>query len=249
MTNTVSFDFTGATALVTGGTSGIGHATATLLRDCGAQVTITGTKPSSGDYDVDLAGMAYKQLEVTDPATVDELAISFSALDILINNAGANFPGGLDEATVEGFEASVDLNLLAPFRLTTALHDALKASPASGGSSVVMMASLAAMRAVPVVPGYGSAKAGVLALTRNLAMKWVGDGIRVNAVVPGVTATRMTASMDYVPEIKQEQLDHIPLGRFAEPAEIASPILYLCTANASYCTGTALVVDGGYSVV
>jgi 3-oxoacyl-[acyl-carrier protein] reductase len=236
MTNRVSFDFTGATALVTGGTSGIGHATATLLRDCGAAVTITGTKPSPGDYDVDLAGMAYEQLEVTDSASVDELAASFSALDILINNAGANFPGGLDESTVDGFAASVDVNLLAPYRLTTGLHDAL-------------MASLAAMRAVPVVPGYGSAKAGVLALTRNLAMKWVGDGIRVNAVVPGVTATRMTASMDYVPEIKQEQVDHIPLGRFAEPAEIAAPILYLCTETASYCTGAALVVDGGYSVV
>jgi 3-oxoacyl-[acyl-carrier protein] reductase len=249
MTNRVSFDFTGATALVTGATSGIGHATATLLRDCGAAITITGTKPSPGDYDVDLAGMAYKQLEVTDSAMVDELAASFSALDILINNAGANFPGGLDESTAEGFTASVEVNLLAPFRLTIALHDALKASQASGGASVVMLASLAAMRAVPVVPGYGSAKAGVLALTRNLAMKWVGDGIRVNAVVPGVTATRMTASMDYVPEVKQEQLDHIPLGRFAEPAEIAAPILYLCTENASYCTGSALVVDGGYSVV
>jgi 3-oxoacyl-[acyl-carrier protein] reductase len=180
---------------------------------------------------------------------MDGLASSFSSLDILINNAGANFPGGLDESTVEGFTASVDVNLLAPFRLTTGLHGALKASQASGGASVVMLASLAAMRAVPVVPGYGSAKAGVLALTRNLAMKWVGDGIRVNAVVPGVTATRMTASMDYVPEVKQEQLDHIPLGRFAEPAEIAAPILYLCTENASYCTGSALVVDGGYSVV
>ena len=249
MTNRVSFDFTDATALVTGATSGIGHATATLLRDCGAQVTITGTKPSPQDYDVDLVGMAYRQLDITDPAATDELAASFPTLDILINNAGANFPGGLDESTVEGFAASVELNLLAPFRLTTALRPALKASHAPGGASVVMFASMAAMRAVPVVPGYGSAKAGVLALTRNLAVKWVGDDIRINAVVPGVTSTRMTASMDYVPEVKQEQLDHIPVGRFANAAEIAAPILFLCTENASYCTGSALVVDGGYSVL
>src|SRR5215212_10602910 len=231
MTNRVSFDFTGATALVTGGTSGIGHATSTLLRDCGAQVTITGTKPSARDYDVDLAGLAYRQLSVTDSTMVDELASSFSALDILINNAGANFPGGLDESTVEGFTASVEVNLLAPFRLTTALHAALKASRVTGGASVVMLASMAAIRSVPVVPGYGSAKAGVLALTRNLAVKWAADSIRLNTVVPGVVATRMTAPMDYVPEIKQEQVDHIPLGRFAEPDEIASPILYLCTEN------------------
>jgi len=249
MTNRASFDFTGATAVVTGGTSGIGHAAATLLRGSGAEVTITGTKPSAGDYDVDLAGMAYRQLTATDSTMVDELANSFSTLDILVNNAGANFPGGLDESTVEGFTASVDLNLLAPYRLTTRLHDALKSSQAAGGASVVMLASLAAIRAVPVVPGYGSAKAGVLALTRTLAMKWVDDGIRVNAVVPGVTATRMTAPMDYVPDVKQEQLDHIPLGRFAEPAEIAAPILFLCSENAAYCTGSAFVVDGGFSVM
>jgi 3-oxoacyl-[acyl-carrier protein] reductase len=249
MTNRVSFDFADTTALVTGGTTGIGHATATLLRDCGAEVTITGTKPTAGDYDVDLTGMAYRQLNVTEPAMADELVSSFSTLDILINNAGANFPGGLDESTVDGFTASVNLNLLAPYRLTVGLYDALKSSQSSGGASVVMLASLAAIRAVPVVPGYGSAKAGVLALTRTFAMKWAGDGIRVNAVVPGVTATRMTAPMDYLPEMKQEQLDHIPLGRFAQPAEIAASILFLCSENASYCTGSALVVDGGYSVV
>ena len=249
MTNRVLFDFTGATALVTGGTSGIGHATATLARDYGAAVTITGTKTRPDDYDVDLSGMAYRQLALTDPAGIDALAGSYSALDILINNAGANFPGGLDESTAEGFAASVDVNLLAPFRLTAALHSALKASQAAGGASVVMLGSMAAVRAVPVVPGYGSAKAGVLALTRNLAVRWAGDGIRINAVIPGVVATPMTAPMDLAAHIKQEQLDHIPLGRFGTPAEIAAAILYLCTENASYCTGSALVVDGGYSVL
>lgn len=249
MTNRALFDFTGATALVTGGTSGIGHATATLLRDSGAKVTITGTKSGPQDYDVDLSGMEYRQLVLTDPVGIDALAGSITHLDILINNAGANFPGGLDESTAEGFTASVEVNLLAPFRLTERLHGVLKESKADGGASVVMFASMAAIRAVPVVPGYGSAKAGVLSLTRNLAAKWADDGIRVNAVVPGLVATRMTAPMDYVPEIKQEQIDHVPLGRFARPEEIASPILYLCSANASYSTGSALVVDGGYSVL
>lgn len=249
MTNRILFDFTGATALVTGGTSGIGYATASVLRDSGARVTITGTRAGPGDYDVDLSGLEYRQLALTDPDGIEALGSSFAELDILVNNAGANFPGGLDEATADGFTASVELNLLAPFRLTERLHGALKASSSAGGASVVMLASMAAIRAVPVVPGYGSAKAGVLALTRNLAARWAPDGIRINAVVPGVVATRMTAPMDYVPEIKQEQIDHILLGRFAEPDEIASPILYLCSANASYSTGSALVVDGGYSVL
>lgn len=249
MTNRVQFDFTGASALVTGGTSGIGHATALLLRDSGARVTITGTKEGPQDYDVDLSGLEYRQLALTDAGGIKALADSFTELDILINNAGANFPGGLDESTPEGFSLSVEVNLVAPFTLTERLHEALKASKAPGGASVVMLASMAAIRAVPVVPGYGSGKAGVLALTRNLAVKWAADGIRINAVLPGVVATRMTAPMDYVPEIKQEQIDHIPLGRFANPDEIASPILYLCSENASYSTGSAVVVDGGYSVL
>ena len=168
---------------------------------------------------------------------------------MLINNAGANFPGGLDESTPDGFSASVELNLLAPFRLTAALHGALKESTLHGGASVVMLASMSAIRAVPLVPGYGSAKAGVLSLIRNLAVRWAGDRIRVNAVVPGVIDTPMTAPMALVPEIKQQQLDHVPLGRFGTPAEVASAILFLCTDNASYATGSAVSIDGGYSAM
>jgi 3-oxoacyl-[acyl-carrier protein] reductase len=249
VTNRAAFDFTGATVLVTGGTSGIGNATARRFRDAGANVTITGTKPGPDDYQADLSRMTYRQLVLTDPTATDQLAASFSTLDALVNNAGANFPGGLDEATPDGFRAAVELNLLAPFRLTAALHGALKASGAGGGASVIMLASMSALRAVPLVPGYGSAKAGVLALTHNLAVRWATDGIRVNAVVPGVIDTPMTAPMSLVPAIKQQQLDHIPVGRLGTPDEIASVILFLCTENASYATGCAVHVDGGYSVM
>src|SRR3954468_21320949 len=134
MTNSVQFDFTGTTALVTGGTSGIGYATASLLRDSGATVTITGTRHGPDNYDdVDLSGLDYRQLSLTDDAGIAALAESFAVLDILINNAGANFPGGLDESTPEGFTLSVEVNLLAPFKLTERLHDALKRSTAPGG--------------------------------------------------------------------------------------------------------------------
>src|SRR6201997_5588207 len=105
MTARISFDFTGTTALITGGTSGIGHATALLFRDAGAEVTITGTQPAATDYDTDLSGMAYHQLQITDPGSVDALIEGFHQLDVLFNNAGANFPGGLDESKPDGFEA------------------------------------------------------------------------------------------------------------------------------------------------
>ena len=150
MTARVSFDFTGTTALITGGTSGIGHATAALFRDAGARVAVTGTKPAPTDYEADLSGMAYHQLQITDPNSVDALAESFTRLDVLVNNAGANFPGGLDESKPDGFEASVALNLTGPYRLTVGLYRALKASTAAGGASVVNLASMSALRAVPL---------------------------------------------------------------------------------------------------
>src|SRR6202012_1326937 len=196
MTAQVRFDFIGTEALITGGTSGIGYATAVLFRDAGAQVAITGTKPAAADYDVDLSGMTYHHLRMTEHDSVDALAQKFARLDVLVNNAGANFPGGLDESKPDGFEASVALNLTGPYRLTVGLYRALRASTAAGGGrGLVTRASMSSLRAVPLVPGYGAAKAGVVDVTRNLAVKWAAKGIRGNAVAPGALATPMTAPM------------------------------------------------------
>ena len=244
MTARVGFDFTGTAALITGGTSGIGHATAVLFRDAGAEVTITGTKAAATDYDAELSGMAYRQLQITDQDSVDALAGSFSRLDVLVNNAGANFPGGLDESKPEGFEASVGLNLTGPYRLTVGLYRALRASTAAGGASVVNLASMSALRAVPLVPGYGAAKAGIVCITRNLAVKWAAIGIRVNAVAPGTIDTPMTAPMHLAAEIVDSELAHIPLLRFGSVGEIAPMIAFLCTEQSSYTSGAVFVVDG-----
>jgi 3-oxoacyl-[acyl-carrier protein] reductase len=244
MTARVSFDFSGTAVLVTGGTSGIGHATATLFRDAGAEVTITGTKAAAADYDTDLAGMAYRQLRITEPESVDALAQAFPRLDVLVNNAGANFPGGLDESKPDGFDASVALNLIGPYRLTVALYRALKSSTAAGGASVVNLASMSALRAVPLVPGYGAAKAGVVGITRNLAVKWARKGIRVNAVAPGTIDTPMTAPMHGAAALVEAELAHIPLHRFGSVGEIAPTVAFLCTEQSSYTTGALFVVDG-----
>ena len=244
MTARVSFDFTGTAVLITGGTSGIGHATAVLFQDAGAEVTITGTKAAASDYDADLSGMAYHQLQITDHDSVDALAGSCNRLDVLVNNAGANFPGGLDESKPEGFEASVGLNLTGPYRLTVGLYRALRASTAAGGASVVNLASMSALRAVPLVPGYGAAKAGIVCITRNLAVKWASKGIRVNAVAPGTIDTPMTAPMHLAAEIVDSELAHIPLLRFGSVGEIAPMIAFLCTEQSSYTSGAVFVVDG-----
>jgi 3-oxoacyl-[acyl-carrier protein] reductase len=249
MTARVSFDFTGTAVLVTGGTSGIGHATAVLFRDAGAEVAVTGTKPAATDYQTDLSGMAYHQLQITDPDSVDALAQSFTRLDVLVNNAGANFPGGLDESKPDGFDASVALNLTGPYRLTVALYRALKSSTAAGGASVVNLASMSALRAVTLVPGYGAAKAGIVNITRNLAVKWAGKGIRVNAVAPGAIDTPMTAPMHAAAELVDSELAHIPLQRFGSVGEIAPTVAFLCTEQSSYTSGAVFVVDGASDCV
>ena len=241
MTARATFDFTGTEVLITGGTSGIGHATAMLFRDAGATVTVTGTKASAGDYDTDLTRMTYRQLVLSDTDSIDELVSATRTLDVLVNNAGANFPGGLNEAEPDGFEASVTLNLTAPYRLTVGLRKALAAS---SNASVVFLSSLSALRAVTMVPGYGAAKAGIASLTHNLAVKWAPRGIRVNAVVPGVIDTPMTELAQTVPEIIDAELARIPLGRLGTAAEIAGTIAFLCTEQSSYTSGALFVVDG-----
>lgn len=247
--NSLAFDFSGTTVLVTGGTSGIGHGIATAFRDAGAQVTVTGTRASATEYDVDLDQMTYRQLAMTADDEVTALGSSLTSLDVLVNNAGATFAGGLDEYDPAGFEESLRTNLTGAYRLTHACHPALKASQATGGASVISLVSMAAFRAITLVPGYAAAKAGLVSMTQNLAARWAGDGIRVNAIAPGNIETPMTAPMAAIPTVLEEQLAHIPLGRFGSVEEIVPAALFLASAQASYVTGAVLAVDGGYLTV
>jgi NAD(P)-dependent dehydrogenase (short-subunit alcohol dehydrogenase family) len=246
MVNACRFDFSGARVLVTGGTSGIGHAIARAFAESGAAVAVTGTRPTSGDYDTDLSAFDYHQLEMRDASAIDGLSASFDGLDVLVNNAGTNFPDGRDEWEPDAFEAILSLNLVGAMRLTTGLADALKASRADGGASVVNILSMGAYRSVPIVPGYCASKAALRSLTQNLAMRWIQDDIRVNAVAPGLIATRMTAVMNDIPEMLAAELGRVPLGRMGTPEEVAASVQFLSSAAASYITGTVVAVDGGF---
>lgn len=246
--NEVRFDFTGAAVLVTGGTSGIGHAIAQGFAAAGATVTVTGTRAGAAGYDVDLEGVAYRQLVLTDPASVDALAASLDRLDVLVSNAGATMPAG-DEWTADGFAAAVELGLVGPMRLATACADLLAQSDLTGGGSLISVASMAAYRSSAFVPGYGAAKAGVVNLTANLARRWADRGVRANAIAPGVIETPMTAPLSAIPELGDPERARIPLGRFGTPEEIVGVALFLASSAASYLTGHTVAVDGGYLTV
>ena len=163
-----------------------------------------------------------------------------------MNNAGANFPDGKDEWDPDGFSAALDLNVGGAMRLTVRCRAALAASVMSGGASVTNIVSMTAFRSTTIVPGYSAAKAALLALTRNLAVHWVGDGTRVNAVAPGLIDTPMTAPMKAFAGMVDAELSKAAIRRMGSVEEVAAAVLFLASDASAYTTGSVLAIDGGY---
>ena len=239
---TVRFDFAGAHVIVTGGTSGIGRATAQCFVDAGARVLVTGTRARIADYETAPKNVDYRELHLADPVSIAAFAESVDEADVLVNNAGHTMP----EAT---FAETLQVNLTAVHDLSSRLHDKLASSSLPGGASVVNLASMMSFFGSPWFAGYGAAKAAILQLTRTLAVGWAKEGIRVNAVAPGSVPTAMTAKYADDPAIREMVNAKTPMARWAKPEEIASAILFLSSTAASFVTGHTLVVDGGYSII
>lgn len=244
----VTFDCAGLRVLVTGGSNGIGLGIARAFAAAGAGVTITGRRAAAGEYDADLSAFTYRPLDVTDGAAVTALAASLPALDVLVNNAGANLPGGRSEYEPDVFEASVRVNLFGTQRMAAACRSLLAASTLDGGASIVNMASMAAYFGITAVPGYGAAKAGIVQLTKTLAAAWAADGIRVNAVAPGLTRSNMTARIQALPDFTRRDFERMPIKRWGTPEDVAPAVLFLASPAARFITGQTLAIDGGYSI-
>ncbi len=248
MNNSANFDYHAARVLVTGGTSGIGYGIASAFARAGANVTVTGTRASSADYDdVELSAFTYKTLKVPDTEAIKQLAAELDGLDILINNAGASMPGG-DEWTHEGFEESVRVNLFSAYHMSQACLEHLKASTIEGGASIIGVASLTSFFANELVPGYGAAKAGLVQMAKSMGLTWAEYGIRANNIAAGMTDTRMTGFMKDIPEFNDPIIKRTPLKRWGNPDDMAAAVLFLCSRQASFITGQTLTLDGGYTL-
>ena len=244
-----TFDYSGAQVLVTGGTSGIGAAIAAAYRAAGAEVTITGTRAFISAYEGDLAGYRYTQLDVERSEDINRVARELKGLDILVNCAGIALASlGLDEYDPETFERSLNIHLASVFRLSKACSSRLSESRLPGGASIVGIASMASYFGIDVIPGYGAAKGGLVQLVKTLALHWGRNNIRVNAVAAGLTASRMTAATLQNPAYTAPTLARTPLGRLAEPSDIAGVVLFLSSSAARHITGQTLPVDGGFTV-
>ena len=228
----VTYDYAGATVLITGGTSGIGLACAEGYRDAGAEVIITGRKATAADYDTDLSGMAYRQLDVADRNALYTLGASLTKLDILVNNAGG---AQGNEWEADGFDQSLKVNLSSVFHLSTACKDLLSTSAYPGGASVIGIASMTSYFGFEWTPGYGPAKAGLVQMMKTLGMSWGQLGIRANAVAAGLTRSNLTAfTLDNMQDMVDDTIKRQGLKRTGLPQDIAAAVLFLTSPAAAW---------------
>jgi NAD(P)-dependent dehydrogenase (short-subunit alcohol dehydrogenase family) len=242
-------------ALVTGGGSGIGAATAAAFVERGSDVVIVGRRPDRleevraalGSREVRVHPLAWDVADGSDaPALVQRAVEIAGAVDVLVHAAGNQIRKPALELSLEEFDSVVDLHLRAAFALSQAVGRHLVASAKPG--SVIFVGSMTSQRAgLPNTSAYAAAKSGLLGLVRTLAVEWAPIPIRVNALLVGFVRTELTQDIDETPA-RIALTSRTPLGRHGTPDEIGRVIAFLASDTASYITGECLTVDGGWSV-
>lgn len=247
------FSLEGECALVTGGAAGIGRAIATALAQAGADIAITINRNRGEEtlaairaagrkafaIEVDLGTMDAKGVQ----AVIASASEALGKVSILVNNAGIIRRMEAERHSDEDWQAVLDTNLNAVWRLSQA---AGKAMLANGHGSIINIASLLSFQGGIRVPGYTVAKHGVAGLTRALANEWAGRGVNVNAIAPGYIVTDNTAALRADADRSRQILERIPAGRWGEAQDIAGAAVFLSSPAARYVHGHILAVDGGW---
>ena len=238
MATTPDFSVRGKHVLITGGTGGIGGAFAKAFLDHGAHVIVADI---AGPKDGTDPRIRYEELDVRDDAAVEALAVRVSQLDVLIHCAGRVAP--FEEYKTEVFKDILDIHLVGNLRLANAFRPHLKASKGCLINIGSMYSYFGSQRA----PAYSAAKTAVVSLTKSLAIAFVEDGIRVNAIAPGWIKTELTRPARENPEFNSRVIARIPGGNWAEAEDLAGAAIFLASPASKLINGVTIPVDGGYS--
>lgn len=249
------FDLSGKVAIVTGGNGGIGLGIARGLAGQGAAIAVVGRKREKTldaaarlavEFGVRSEGFV---ADVSQPEQVGGVAEailkSFGRADVLVNNAGMNIRKRPEVMTIEEWDEVLRVNVTSVFTFSKAVYPAMKQQ---GGGKIINVGSMTSIFGAAFAPAYATAKAGVVQLTKSLAMAWAKDKIQVNAILPGWFVTDLTnqARQD-VPEVYNKVVERIAAGRWGEPQDIAGTAIWMASSASDYVTGVAVPVDGGYS--
>ena len=248
------FDLQGKVAVVTGGNGGIGLAMAQGLADAGAGIAVVGRNPDklqaavAGLYQQGHQAKAYA-VDVCDEAAVSglmaQVAGDFGRLDILVNNAGINIRKQVQDLALSEWQAVLNTNLTSAFLCSRAAYPQLK----KRGGKVINIGSMTSIFGASFAPAYSASKGGIVQLTRALATAWATDQIQVNAILPGWIETELTQKARIeVDGLNERILARTPAGRWGMPQDLAGIAVFLSSAASDFITGTAIPVDGGYSV-
>lgn len=245
---------TGPVAVVTGAGSGIGRAIARALAAEGFAIAIFEREPERGsnvaaEIQAEGGRSIVQAVDVTASDQVDaavgEVMSRWGRIDVLVNNAGTGWLGKVEELAEEDWDHVMAVNVKSVFLCSKAVIPHMSAR---GGGRIINVASVAGLVASPGRAAYCASKGAVVMLTRAMAVDCATRHINVNSICPGVVVTAMTEESLRDPTVRQQKLDGTPLGRLAQPEEIAPAAVYLAGPGAGFVTGTAIVVDGGWSI-